>query len=145
MTYFSLNLFDISRLHSLSMSLFKLSHISKNFPNIFIQKNLHINGPAQFKPIFFKGQLYMPGVEYSTDIKTDEHEQYGIKLVFCFFFLINFWLRWVFVAVCGLPLVAASGGYSSSPCAGFSLWWLLLLRSTGSRRMGFRSCGTPAQ
>lgn len=29
MTYFSLNLFDISRLHSLSVSVFKLSHISK--------------------------------------------------------------------------------------------------------------------
>ena len=50
-----------------------------------------------------------------------------------FFFLIYFWLRWVFVAVRGLSLVAASGGYSSLRCAGFSLRWLLLLRSTGSR------------
>ena len=30
-------------------------------------------------------------------------------------------------------LVAASGGYSSLRCPGFSLQWLLLLRSTGSR------------
>ena len=29
--------------------------------------------------------------------------------------------------------------------SGFSLWWLLLLRSTGSRCTGFRSCGTWAQ
>ena len=29
------------------------------------------------------------------------------------FFLFFFGLRWVFVAVCGLSLVAASGGYSS--------------------------------
>ena len=29
-----------------------------------------------------------------------------------FFNLINFWLYWAFVAVCGLSLVAASGGYS---------------------------------
>ena len=29
-----------------------------------------------------------------------------------FFNLINFWLCWAFVAVCGLSLVAASGGYS---------------------------------
>ena len=41
-----------------------------------------------------------------------------------FFFLINlliyFWLRWVFVAVSGLSLVAVSGGYSLLWCAGFS-------------------------
>ena len=30
-------------------------------------------------------------------------------------------------------------------CAGFSLQWLLLLWSTGSRRAGFNSCGTQAQ
>ena len=62
---------------------------------------------------------------------------------------IYFWLRWVFVAARrlslvvarGLSLVAVSGGYSSLWCAGFSLRWLLLLRSTGSRRAGFSSCG----
>ena len=30
-------------------------------------------------------------------------------------------------------------------CAGFSLRWLLLFQSTGSRRMGFSSCGMRAQ
>ena len=64
------------------------------------------------------------------------------KFIILFFY---FWLCWVFVAVCGLSLVAASGGYSSLRCAGFSLRWLLLLWSTGSRRMGFSSCGTWAQ
>ena len=70
---------------------------------------------------------------------------------YCFFkkklfiLLIYFWLCWVFVAAHGLSLVAASGGYSSLWCAGFSLQWLLLLRSTGSRRAGFRSCGMRAQ
>ena len=54
-----------------------------------------------------------------------------------FFF---FWLRWVFVVACGLSLVAASGGYSSLRCVGFSLQWLLLLWSIGSRCMGFSSC-----
>ena len=61
-----------------------------------------------------------------------------------FFFLIYFWLHWVFVAVHGLSLVVASGGYSSLRCAGFSLWWLLLLRSTGSSLAGFSSCGMRA-
>ena len=58
-----------------------------------------------------------------------------------FFF---FWLCWVFVAVHRLPLVVASGGYSLLQCAGFSLRWLLLLQSTGSRRVGFSSCGARA-
>ena len=46
------------------------------------------------------------------------------------------WLCWVFVAACGLSLVSVSGGYSLLRCVGFSLWWLLLLRSTGSRHAG---------
>ena len=43
---------------------------------------------------------------------------------------------WVFVSVRGLSLVAASGGHSSSWCAGLSLSRPLLLRSTSSRRTG---------
>ena len=49
------------------------------------------------------------------------------------YLLIYLWLYWVFVVACGLSLVVASGGYSSLWCAGFSLWWLLLLQSMGSR------------
>ena len=54
-----------------------------------------------------------------------------------FFFNINlFWLCWVYVSVRGLSLVGASGGHSSSRCAGLSLLRPLLLRSTGSRCAG---------
>ena len=60
-----------------------------------------------------------------------------LKFIYLF---IYFWLRWVFIAVRGLSLVAASGGYSSLRCAGFSLRWLLLLWSTGFRCTGFSSC-----
>ena len=56
-----------------------------------------------------------------------------LKLINLF---IYFWLCWVFVSVRGLSLVAASGGHSSSRCAGLSLQRPLLLRSTGSRRAG---------
>ena len=67
-------------------------------------------------------------------------------LIFLRFLFVLFliWLRWVFVAAHRLSLVAASGGYSLLWCAGFSLRWLFLLRSTGSRCMGFSSCGTRA-
>ena len=70
---------------------------------------------------------------------------YNLGFILFLKFIIYFWLRWVFVAVRWLSLAAASGGYSSLWCAGFSLQWLLLLRSTGSRCTGFSSCGTQAQ
>ena len=57
------------------------------------------------------------------------------KFLFIYLF-IYFWLRWVFVSVRGLSLVAASGGHSSLRCAGISPSRPLLLRSTGSRRAG---------
>ena len=59
-----------------------------------------------------------------------------------FFFFLNiylfylFWLCWVFVSVRVFSLVAASGGHSSSQCAGLSLSRPPLLGSTGSRRAG---------
>ena len=63
---------------------------------------------------------------------------------FNFFFFFCLWLCWVFVAARGLSLVATSGGCPSLWCVGFSLQWLLLLRSTDCRRMGFSSCGSRA-
>ena len=44
----------------------------------------------------------------------------------------------------GFSLVVASSGYSLLWCTGFSLQRLLLSRSTGSRRVGFSSCGSRA-
>ena len=62
----------------------------------------------------------------------------GFFFFLIIFKLINFcfWLCWVFISARGLSLVAASGGPSSSLCAGLSLSRPLLLRSTGSRRAG---------
>ena len=64
-------------------------------------------------------------------------------LFFLFFFInlfiylfIYFWLCWVFVSERGPSPVVASGGHSSSRCAGLSPSRPLLLRSTGSRRAG---------
>ena len=74
--------------------------------------------------------------------------QFSFSYVLLLFLKINlfiyFWLLWVFVAEHGLSLVVASRGYSSLWCADFSLWWLLLLQSTGSRCAGFNSCGVRA-
>ena len=72
------------------------------------------------------------------------HKGTSIRDSFFFYlFVVYFWLHWVFFAARGLSLVVASGVYSSLQCAGFSLRWLPL-RSTGSRRGGFSSCGLQA-
>ena len=68
----------------------------------------------------------------------------SLSILFCF--LICFWLCWVFVAACGLSVVVVSRGYFSLlQCVGFSLRWLFLLRSMGSRGAGLSSCSTWAQ
>ena len=72
---------------------------------------------------------------------------------FLYFFIFNFLNKFIylFLAMLGLHCCACSfssrgeQGYSSLWCTGFSLRWLLLLRSTGSRRIGFSSCSTWAQ
>ena len=57
--------------------------------------------------------------------------------IYLFFYLFFYlWLCWVFVSVQGLSPIAASGGHSSSRCAGLSLSPPLLLWNTGSRRTG---------
>ena len=66
-------------------------------------------------------------------------------LKFYLFIYLFIWLHWVFVAARGLSLVVESRGYFSLWCVGFSLRWLLLLRSMGSRHMGSSSCDMRAQ
>ena len=64
---------------------------------------------------------------------SSSHFNVFFNFYFLFFYL---WLCWAFVSVWGLSLVVASGGHSSSRCAGLSLPRPLLLRSTGSRHAG---------
>ena len=72
-------------------------------------------------------------------------------LFFLFFLLFLLFLKFIFGCVgssllhAGFLLVVVSGACSSLLYAGFSLRWLLLLRNTGSRRMGCSSCDTWAQ
>ena len=67
-----------------------------------------------------------------------------IFMVFKFIYLfIHFWVCWVFVSVRGLSLVAASGGHSSSWCAGLSLSWPLVVEHRlQTHRLS--SCGSRA-
>ena len=74
----------------------------------------------------------------------NKHIRFFLKYVY-FLFIYLFWLCWVFIAARRLSLLVASRGYSSLQCTGFSLWWLLLLRSMVTRLTGFSSCSTWAQ
>ena len=75
-----------------------------------------------------------------------------IIITFQFGDFLKIYLFYVFIFGCigssllrvGFSLVAENGSYSSLQCAGFSLRWLLLLRSMGSRQAGFSSCGSRA-
>ena len=69
-----------------------------------------------------------------------------------FFKFFNYYFKiYLFLAVLGLRCCArafsscSSGGYSSLQCTDFSLRWLLLLRGTGCRHVGFSSCSMWAQ
>ena len=64
--------------------------------------------------------------------KGDSFKNGKYCLVYLFYFLAALGL----VAARRLSLVVASGDYSSLWCVGFSLRWLLLLRSTSSRHVG---------
>ena len=127
-----------------------------------ISTNLHSTPPTEFiltiifpRTIFSSLGVYVVLFFTAPDLSEDHYNCLSFLLYltlslfpeFLFFLkLINlfyFWLHWVFAAR-GLSLVAASGGYSSLRCAGFSLPWLLLLQGTGSRCAGFSSCGTRA-
>ena len=61
------------------------------------------------------------------------------------FFFFNLWLCWVFVSVRGLSLVPASGGHSSSRCAGLSLSRPLFVAEHRLQTRRLSSCGSQAQ
>ena len=52
---------------------------------------------------------------------------------------------YLFLFLAALGLRCYVQAFSLLQCTGFSLSWLLLLWSMGSRYMGFSSCGTRAQ
>ena len=70
------------------------------------------------------------------ELKKELSHSFFFKLFIIFFYLFIFGCVGSSFSVRGLSPVVASGGHSSSRCAGLSLSRPLLLRSTGSRRAG---------
>ena len=111
------------------------------YPKMLLKIFLSLLYPGEFlNPVFlFPNPLNnMSNPEFFPSIKF----YLFLKFIYLFIYLC---LCWVFIAARGLSLVLENWGYSLLRCAGFSLWWLLLLQSMGSRRTGFISCGTQAQ
>ena len=89
---------------------------------------------------------YITTLNWTPSLTTKAHSctlaRLSLKFPTFFFFKFNFylfiylWLCWVFVSVRGLSPAAASGGRSSSRCAGLSSSQPLLPRSIGSRHAG---------
>ena len=70
------------------------------------------------------------------ELKKELSHSFFFKLFIIIFYLFIFGCVGSSFSVRGLSPVVASGGHSSSRCAGLSLSRPLLLRSTGSRRAG---------
>ena len=93
--------------------------------------------------------LYPSEVPYCSAGKDqwDGLSPYNRFIIFVIFLHVHttlfiFCLHWVFIAAHKLSLVAKSGGYSLVAAHRRLMSWLLLLQSTGSRHMGFSSCGS---
>ena len=111
-------------------------------------ESVYILGKGTLAPPTWELGLNVPSFSVVAAVvllKKIEIQSSDFFLINLFILFIYFWLHWVFVVAHRVSLVAASRGYSSLWCTGFSLRWLLLLRSTGSRHPGFSSCGTRAQ
>ena len=86
--------------YSICQSL-KCKHLKKHFFLIEVQLIYNV--------------VFVSGVQQSDSVMYI----FFCRFFFCkFILLIYFWLRWVFIAVQRLSLVAASGGHSSSRCTG---------------------------
>ena len=68
---------------------------------------------------------------------------YGYRTYLCISKFLSL-AYWVFLKLQGLSLVSLSNGYSSLGYMGFSLQWLLLRWSIGSRAGRLSSCATLA-
>ena len=86
------------------------------------------------RPLYFSCRRGIPG-----GVLLKRRDSAFLFPSFFFFFLINLFI-YLFLAVLGLcccahglSLVAASGGYSSLRCTGFSLWWLRGARALGAQ------------
>ena len=91
---------------------------------IFAYFHQHLIKFSEYRSFAFLGS-FTPGNFIPFDVM--------VNGIFIIIIIIYFWLRWIFIAAHGLSLAVESRDYSLLWGGGFSLRWLFLLRSTGSR------------
>ena len=138
-----MNLKHYAKLQTYTEGDIPVTNITNSAKFVHLHHHLPPHVPYNFKviPMYQVISLHLSVFQYvSLKKKKRTHYTYphcSFFLIYKFIYLfIYFWLCWVFVSVQGLSLVAASGGHSSSLCAGLSVSRPLLLRSTGSRCAG---------
>ena len=126
-TYFSfLKLYDFSETFTLKRIIL-ISFLAQLFPS-----------PLHLVLLFFEAviwwflkALYSASLIVLLTLAHHRKADFMSSIASCLFSLhlcMYVWLRWIFVALRGLSLVAVSGGYSLLRCTGFSLRWLLLVQ-----------------
>ena len=118
---------------------FKKTCISSSELPVHVPCSLFYGFVSLFLPIYGSlvytreiNPVWWVGIIFSNFSSLDFASDFYFKI----YLFIYLWLCWVFVSVRGLSPVAASGGHSSSRCAGLSLSRPLPLQSTGSRCAG---------
>lgn len=84
--------------------------------DVISKKSLPNPRSQRFISLFSSKSFVVLDVKYRSEIHFELN-------IFKDLLFIYFWLHWVFIAVHGLSLVAASRGSSLLRCTGFSFWW----------------------
>ena len=79
-----------------------------------------------------------------SEIKAKQNLVHFISLKFFYFYLSLCWPQWVFTSSRAFLQLQRVGATLQIQGTSFSLQWLLLLQSTGSRVGGLRGCGSQA-
>ena len=97
------------------------------------------------EPIRVKKKMAGLGDLLDVGMDTEEKRKYHVcePIYLSIYLFIYLWLCWVFVSVRGLSLIAASGGHSSSRCAGLSLSRPLVVEHS-LQTHGLSSCSARA-
>ena len=103
-----------------------------------------------FPELFYRCLPWKPVRLWYFVMAAQENNTMGIFIWWKFFRLwkkkVFNYLFWAVLGLCcGFSPVVASGEHSPLGCTGFSLRWLLLFQSSGSRRAGFSSCNAWSQ
>ena len=126
-------------LTALPLNLHSLSSVISNCLNLLFGTQ---GRPRRLKPFSTSKKRGDHRGAFVPGRASQDPAQFQSPFSFIYFFIFIFWLCWVFVAARGLFSSCSKQGLLSVVVRRLLIGWLLLLQSTGSRRVGFSSCGS---